>query len=75
MAKNILTNQEAFRNLAKNTDQMTLAVIRALIVQMAKDNLENREQILADHANGIFTGETLIAASEEILKHIGFEDR
>lgn len=75
MANKILTNQQAFRNLVDNTDQMTLAIVRALVVQMAKDIQKDKAKVLADHANGIFTGESLIAASEAILKHVGFEER
>ena len=72
MAK-IKTNEQAFKAFLKNADDFTVAVIRAKIVDYAKEILENREQVIADGDKAMISGHLYVRTAEQVVENLGFE--
>ena len=68
MKQKKVTNEQAFKNLLKNIDTISLALLRERILAICEDTAENLEE------NGFISKKLYVELNEIVQKHLGFKE-
>ena len=68
MKQKQVTNEQAFKNLLKNIDSVSLAILRERILAICKYTAENFEE------NGFISKKLYVELNEIVQKHLGFKE-
>jgi hypothetical protein len=68
MKKKVVTNEQAFKNLLKNIDSVSLALLRERILAICEHTAENFEE------NGFISKKLYVELNEIVQKHLGFQE-
>ena len=66
MKQKKVTNEQAFKNLLKNIDTISLALLRERILAICEDTAENLEE------NGFISKKLYVGLNEIVQKHLGY---
>lgn len=62
------TNEQSFKNLLKNIDSVSLALLRERILVICEHTAENYEE------NGFISKKLYVNLNDIVKKHLGFEE-
>jgi hypothetical protein len=68
MKKKVVTNEQAFKNLLKDIDSVSLALLRERVLSVCEHSAENFEE------NGFISKKLYVDLNEIVQKHLGFQE-
>jgi hypothetical protein len=71
MKKKVRTNEQAFKNLLKDLDPISLALLRERILTICEYTANNSEEI----SNSFINPRLYVDLNEVVQKHLGFEEQ